>query len=96
MPSVLKPMLVSQNGEHALQALVGKLDDPPAPLADEMLVTGLGIYRLVSFESLAELVRSHQPALDQKLERAIDGGQSHGLSLAPELAANAVHREVVW
>ena len=60
--------------QHPLEPLVLELDHVAAPLADQVLVVRLRRHRLVALEAFAEVVRAHQAALHQHLERAVDGG----------------------
>jgi hypothetical protein len=94
MAAVLKAVFVGQNRQHPLQAFVGKLDHPAAALADEVLMVTLGDRGLVSLETLAKFMRADQPAFHQEIEGAVNGGHSHLLALALQLAANALDREV--
>ena len=50
---------------------------------------GLRRHRLVALEPLAEIVRPHQAALDQHLERAVHGGGADVLAPLLERAADA-------
>jgi hypothetical protein len=95
MPPVLKPMLVRQNREHALQTLVREFHDLPAPLADQVLVIGLRAHRLVALESFAEFVGPDQAALDQEIQRAVHRGQADPLAAVLQLAPDLFHREMI-
>lgn len=95
MTAVLKAVLVGQNGQHPLQPFVGKLDDPAAALADEMLMITLRDRRLVALESLTELMGPDQAAFHEEVERTVDGGHSHPLTVAFQLAANPLDGEVI-
>jgi hypothetical protein len=95
MTPVLESVLVRQNQQHPLQPFVGKLDDPAATLADQMFVVTLRDRRLVTLEPFPKLVSADEAAFHQEVEGAIDRSHSHPLAVAFQLAANAVHREVV-
>jgi len=95
MPLVLEAVLVGQDGEHALQPLVGEFHDPATALADEVLVVGLCRHRLVPLETFAEVVGSHQPAFYQQVERSVHGGGTHPLALLLELPTNRLDGKVI-
>jgi hypothetical protein len=61
-----------------------------------MFVIGVCHHRLVPLESLAEVVRSHQSAFDQEIERAVDRGGPHRFALAFQLALNGLHRKMTF
>ena len=52
-------------------------------------------HRLVALEALAEVVRPDQAALDQHIERAVDGGGADPLAPLLEHAPDAVDRKVI-
>src|SRR5687768_11282436 len=93
---MLEAMLVGENRQHALETLVGEFDNPAAALADEVLVIRLSRHGLVAFEALAEIVRSHQAALNQKVERAVHRGSAYPLPLLLQLAPNSLDGEVIF
>src|SRR5918999_2609616 len=97
MAAMLKAVLVRQYRQHSLQAFIGKLDHPAAALADEVLMVTLGDggRGLVALESLAKFMRPDQPAFQQEIKGAVDGGHSHLLAVALQLAANALNGEVI-
>jgi hypothetical protein len=92
---MLKTMFIGKNRQHPLQPFVGELDYPAAALADEVFMVTLSDGRLISLESFAEFMSADQPAFQQKVERAIDGGHTHPFALALQLAAYALHRKVI-
>ena len=92
---VLEAVLVGDDRQHPLEPLVLELDHAAAALADQVLVVGLRRHRLVALEPLAEVVRAHQAALDQHLERAVDGGGADVLAALLERAADAFDRGMV-
>ena len=95
MAAVLETMLICQDRQHALEALVGKLDHPAAALADEVLVICLRGHRLVTPESLAEFMGPHQTAFYQEVKGPVHGSSSHPLAPMLELSKNGIDREVV-
>lgn len=96
MAAVLKAKLVCQGRQHSLEPFVGKLDDPVAALADEMLMVGLGHSGLVAPEALTKFMGAHQSAFEEQVESAIDGRGSDPFALALELAADSLHRKVIF
>jgi len=95
MAPMLKAMLIGEHWQHSLQSFVGKLDHPPAAFTNEVFMIGLRDCRLVAFEPLAEFVGADQPAFQQQVEGAIDGGHADSLPPTLQLAPNAFDREVV-
>jgi hypothetical protein len=95
VPAVLKAMLVGQNRQHALEALVGKFHYLAASLANEMLVVGMSRHRLVAPEAFAEFVSPDQAAFHQEIKGAVDCRQSHPLSSILQLAPNGLDRQMI-
>lgn len=88
-------MLIRQHREHALQPLVGEFHDPPTAFTDQVLVVRLPGHRLVPAEAFAELVGPDQPAFDQQVQGAVDGGDPYLFAPLLELAADPFDRQVV-
>jgi hypothetical protein len=95
MPAVLETVFIGQHREHALQSFVSEFDHLPTPLADQMLVIGIGGNRFVSFESFTELMGADQSALHQEIQRPVYGGQADLLPPLLELAPDPFHGGVV-
>src|SRR5215218_7181312 len=85
MPPVLEPMLVGEDGEHALEAFVGEFHHHPATLTDEVFVVGLSRPGLKALEPFTELMSPDQATFDQEVEGAVHGGQAHLLAPLFEL-----------
>jgi hypothetical protein len=95
MPPVLEPMLVGEDGEHALETVVGELHHHPAPLTDEVFVVGLSRPGLKALEPFTELMSPDQTAFDQEVEGAVHGGQAHLLAPLFELTPDGLYREMI-
>ena len=93
---VLEGVLVGDARQHPLEPLVLELDHVAAPLADQVLVVRLRRHRLVALEAFAEVVRPHEAALHQHLERAVDGGGADGFVTLSQAADDGVHRGMVF
>src|SRR5918999_597894 len=74
---------------------MGEFQDSPAALADEVLVMGVRCHGLVALESLTELVRAHQPAFDQKIQRTVYCREPYPGPLLPKLAPDSFNRQVI-
>ena len=96
VPPMLKAMLVGKDREHSLEPLVREFDHSAAPLADQVLMRGLGRNRLVALEPLAEFMGPDQPALDQEVEGTVHRRQADVLTALLELASNGINGEVVF
>jgi hypothetical protein len=96
MTLVLKGVLVGDNRQHALQSLILELDHSAAPLANQVLVMRLGRHRLEALESLTEVMRPNQPALQEDVQSSIDRSGTHPLAFLAEPATNAIDREMIF
>jgi hypothetical protein len=94
VPEHLEPAELGRDALlQALDLVVLELEDEPALDADQVIV--MIADDLVARLAVAELALDREPALDQELERAIDGGLADlGMALA-DLREQLVDRDVV-
>lgn len=88
-------MLIGDNGQQPLQAVVGELRNPSAADADKMVMMRLGRHRFVTEEPLAEVLRPHQAAFHKELDGPVDGREANRVPLFAQSTPNLVHREVI-
>ena len=81
--------------DHALEAIVRELHHAAARRADAVLVRVARRHRLVALEALAEVVLLDEPALDQEVERAIDGRRPDWTAAFGHPALDIVRRQML-
>ena len=92
---MLKAVLVGDDGEHPFELLVGEFEDLAATYAQQMPVPGLSSGRLKALEAFTKIMRLDQPALQQHVERPIDGRNANPLSPFFEAALNPLDGKMI-
>jgi len=80
--------------EHPLEALIGKRLDPPAVVADDvMVVLDLVAHRLEPREAVAEIDPLDEPLLRQHVQHAVDARQADPFASCHQLAMDLLRAD---
>src|SRR5690606_30947210 len=90
--------LVGEDLLQPLDAVVVKLDDLAAVVADQMIVVIVGalVRELVAGLSVAEVALGGDAALREELEGAVDGGVADLRLLLTHAGEELLDRDVLW
>jgi hypothetical protein len=73
-----------------------ELDDPPTFQTDQMLVNRLMRKPvLIALEALSKVMLDHQPAPDQQIQGAVDGGFPDSIAGLPQASLDVFHGKVL-
>ncbi len=92
---VLEVVLVGDEWQDALEAVGGELCHAPATGTDQVTMMAGREQRLEALESLAEIVGADEAALDQQVERAVQGGSGDAMAAVTKPALDSFDREVL-
>src|ERR1017187_9187180 len=95
MGLVLESLLVGDHRKQPFEPLGRELGHVAAPRADEVPMLSGREQRLEALEAFPEVVRSHEPALEEHVERPVDGGRANAQALLAKATLDADDRKML-